>query len=38
LLVSAELYITFNEEQLTAFFDSSYIENFGGNISLKSRD
>ncbi len=33
LLISAELHVTFNKEQLTTFFNSSYIESFGDNNS-----
>ncbi len=33
LLVSAELNVTFNAVQLTIFFNSSYIENFGDDNS-----
>jgi len=33
LLISAELHVTFNKEQLTAFFNSSYIKGFGDNNS-----
>ncbi len=33
LLISAELHVTFNKEQLTTFFNSSYIEDSGDNNS-----
>ena len=38
LLANAELNVTFNEAQLIAFLDSSYVKSFGDDNSQESRN